>query len=60
MKQKSINCTNYFEKVMKWLLGDASYNSDSYKRGASAFAMHWKVKDKRKPKHDNLSGKQRK
>ncbi len=42
------------------IFGDAGYTSDSYKRGARALGIHWKVNDKRKPKHGNLSGKQRK
>ncbi len=42
------------------IFGDAGYTSDEYKRGARALGIHWKVNDKRKPKHGNLSGKQRK
>jgi IS5 family transposase len=42
------------------IFGDAGYTSDEYKRGARALGIHWKVNDKRKPKHGDLSGKQRK
>ena len=41
------------------VFGDAGYTSDSYKRGSRALGMHWKVNDKRKAKHGNLSSKQR-
>ncbi len=42
------------------IFGDAGYTSDSYKRGARALGLHWKVNDKRKPSKGNLSNKQRK
>ncbi len=42
------------------IFGDAGYTSDSYKRGARALGLSWKVNDKRKPKRGNLSSKQRK
>lgn len=42
------------------IFGDAGYASDSYKRGARALGLHWKVNDKRKPGHGNLSPSQRK
>ncbi|OZB36218.1 MAG: IS5/IS1182 family transposase, partial [Halothiobacillus sp. 15-55-196] len=42
------------------IFGDAGYTSDEYKRGARALGIHWKVNDKRKPKHGDLSCKQRK
>ena len=42
------------------IFGDAGYTSDSYKRGARALGLSWKVNDKRKPKGGNLSSKQRK
>ena len=40
--------------------GDVGYTSDSYKRGARALGLSWKVNDKRKPKQGSLSNKQRK
>ncbi|MBD3766273.1 MAG: IS5 family transposase [Rhodobacterales bacterium] len=42
------------------IFGDAGYSSDEYKRGARALGIHWKVNDKRKPGHGDLSRKQRK
>jgi len=42
------------------IFGDAGYTSDSYKRGARAMGLHWKVNDKRKAGHGNLSATQRK
>ena len=41
------------------VFADAGYASDSYKRGARALGMSWKVNDKRKPKKD-MSASQRK
>ena len=41
------------------IFADAGYTSDSYKRGARALGMNWKVNDKRKPKK-NLSASQKK
>ena len=41
------------------VFADAGYTSDSYKRGARALGMHWKVNDKRKPKK-NMSMSQKK
>ncbi len=42
------------------IFSDAGYASDSYKRGARALGLHWKVNDKRKPKQGNLSTSQQK
>lgn len=41
------------------VFADAGYTSDSYKRGARALGMSWKVNDKRKPKK-NMSASQKK
>lgn len=41
------------------VFADAGYTSDSYKRGARALGMSWKVNDKRKPKK-NMSVSQKK
>lgn len=43
----------------KVVFADAGYVSDSYKRGARALGMTWKVNDKRKPKKQ-LSSSQKK
>lgn len=42
------------------IFGDAGYTSDTYKRGSRAMGIHWKVNDKRKSGHGNLSRSQRK
>ena len=41
------------------IFADAGYTSDTYKRGARALGMRWKVNDKRKPKK-NMSTSQKK
>lgn len=43
----------------KVIFADAGYTSDSYKRGARALGLSWKVNDKRKPKK-NMSSTQKK
>jgi IS5 family transposase len=51
---------NLLRKEDEVIFGDAGYASDTYKRGARALGMHWKVNDKRKPKRGNLSSRQKK
>ena len=50
---------NLIRKDDQVIFADAGYTSDSYKRGARALGMSWKVNDKRKPKK-NMSSSQKK
>lgn len=50
---------NLLRKDDQAVFADAGYTSDSYKRGARALGISWKVNDKRKPKK-NLSTSQKK
>jgi transposase, IS5 family len=50
---------NLLREKDRVVFADAGYTSDSYKRGARALGMSWKVNDKRKPKN-NMSASQKK
>ena len=50
---------NLLRKDDQVIFADAGYTSDSYKRGARALGMSWKVNDKRKPKK-KMSSSQKK